>query len=181
VNALNELPIVRDPAADSTGEREHRGTGRPCNSVNHDRQSSIAVPRIDHDRSRGNSNTYLQADDELTNHCGFWILGEKHPSRRLLFWISLRAEAQHRLVEVQHGTKSIESQFKAVRNWGNQLYMCCEIYVRHKWRYRDAGGMRQQREWSATKERSAIGERRREGQQCPLWVVNSGGRGCDAS
>jgi hypothetical protein len=62
-NALNELPIVRDPAADST-EREHHGTGRPCNTKSGipKRQSSIVAPRIDHDRSWGNSNTYLQAD-----------------------------------------------------------------------------------------------------------------------
>ncbi|KAJ7687468.1 hypothetical protein B0H14DRAFT_3672858 [Mycena olivaceomarginata] len=129
-NALNELPVVRDPAADSTGERERHGTG-PRNSVIPDRQSSIAAPGIDHNRSWVNSNRFSL---------------KTHSSRRLLFWISLRAEAlilEHRLVEVQHGTKTNESQFKSVKNWRNEIYICCEGYVDHKWRYCATKGMRQ--------------------------------------
>jgi hypothetical protein len=67
------------------------------------------------------------------------------------------------LVEVQHRTKSNESQFKSVKNWGNQLYMCCERYMGHKWRYCDAGGMRQKWERIATSQRSAVGSAEEKG------------------
>ncbi|KAJ7820696.1 hypothetical protein B0H14DRAFT_2599769 [Mycena olivaceomarginata] len=112
-NALKELSIVHDPAADSTGELEDREMGRPSNSVIPDLQV----------RSQPLESTVTDPGP----------------------------------IQVQHSTKSDENQFKPVKNWRNQLYMCCERYVGHKWRYCDAGGMTQTREQIAKRQRSAVG------------------------
>ncbi|KAJ7698538.1 hypothetical protein B0H14DRAFT_2649402 [Mycena olivaceomarginata] len=80
------------------------------------------------------------------------------------------------LVEVQHSTKSNENQFKSVKNWGNQLYMCRERYMGHKWRYCDAGDKEVQSGW--LKRRAAVpfvgGEQRQQGVWCVLVEAREG-------
>ncbi|KAJ7307660.1 hypothetical protein DFH08DRAFT_824188 [Mycena albidolilacea] len=118
------------------------------------------VPRR-HVNNRNLNGTIFSVKNILVEGCPF-RLGPKH-NKGLL-------------VEVQHTTKSSESQFKSVKNWGNQLYMYCERYMGHKWRYCHAGD---KEVWLGAPKRRAVvpfvgGEQWQQGVWCVLVEAREG-------